>query len=188
MSTPLKFFIFSLLLATPFAHAGYMEIGATANYRKSAIDGSNYQEILSYTASYSYYFWEMSALELSYTSGENVVSVQINNEPKSKITTRFSLIGLDLVVTMADKESAFQPYFKIGAAYIQKDVLQEVENLSAQKLNSPSGVVPSVGLGFKIKMTKEIALKCGVDAWSSPLDKQPFTVDYAGRAGISWLF
>ena len=39
-------------------------------------------------------------------------------------------------------------------------------------------------------VTKELSVKLGLDAWTSPLGKkdQPVVVDYAGRAGISWMF
>lgn len=180
-----------ICLWSPFASAGFVEIGATGNYRISRLDSDNYQEMVSYTGSISYYFWEMSALELSYTEGRQVVVVKVPNDPtdnKTTITTTFQLAGLDLVLTLANKQSTLQPYVKLGGAYMHKEFVREVETLGSTKLPSVSGVVPSAGLGFKVKITDGLSFKVGVDAWTSPPDKEPVIVDYAGRAGVSWMF
>jgi hypothetical protein len=50
-------------------------------------------------------------------------------------------------------------------------------------------LVPSAGAGFKISITDALSLKVGVDVWASDAINLPTTtMDYAGRAGISWLF
>lgn len=55
------------MTTTAFSEAfAFVELGANANYRRSAFDSNNYQELISYTGSISYYFMEMSAIELSY--------------------------------------------------------------------------------------------------------------------------
>lgn len=165
-----------------------LELGATANYRKSVIDDNNYQESVSYTGSISYYFWEMSALELSYTSGASqVVITPSQSEPRTTITTSFYLAGADLVFTFAGRESAFQPYLKLGAAYIEKEIIREIEGGATTSIGNPKGTVPSAGLGFKIRLNKTFSIKAGVDAWTSPLSEEDVTIDYAGRVGFSWF-
>jgi len=72
----LYIFIIILLISLPQAFAGIFEISGTANYRRSQINDLNYQESQSVTASVSYYFMEMSALELSYTQGTAHLRVQ----------------------------------------------------------------------------------------------------------------
>ncbi len=166
-----------------------IEVGATANYRKSVITEDNYQESESYTGSISYYFWEMSALELSYTRGaQRVVLKPSAQEAKFTITSTFYMAGADLVFTLGSRESAFQPYVKIGGAYIEKEIVREVEGGATTEIPGEFGVVPSAGLGFKIRLTKALSLKVGADAWTSPIKKgEDTTYDYAGRAGFSWF-
>jgi Outer membrane protein beta-barrel domain len=187
---PFNLMLLAGLLIPSLAQAGFIELSATGNYRISRIDEDNYQEMVSYTGSVSYYFWELSALELSYTEGIQVVVLKIPGDNKTTTSTKFSLAGLDLVLTLADKQSAFQPYIKVGGAYLTKRIEREVEGIpnGNDSIDAPSGAVPSAGLGFKVKLTNQMSIKVGVDAWTSPLDRDPVTIDYAGRAGMSWLF
>lgn len=178
---------FILLLSTT-AQAGYLELGSSANYRRSTIDSENFQESISYTGSISYYFLESSALELSYTSGYSKIVVTPGDITTQYVTeTDFSLTGLDLVFSVGGREDLFQPYLKIGGAYIQKKIYRQLNGFSKDKIGEQSGTVPSAGLGFKIKLSKTFSIKVGVDTWTSPLDEEPVTVDYAGRAGFSWF-
>ena len=96
--------LFSCFLCAFFcstSQAGIVEIGASANFRRSTIDKNNFQESTSYTGSLSYYFCEMSALELSYTEGEALLSVQPVDDSKVITKSSFKLIGVDLVMTFA---------------------------------------------------------------------------------------
>lgn len=169
------------------ASAGYLELGASANYRRSTIDAGNYQESISYTGSVSYYFWESSAIELSYTDGYSQIVVTPVADSKTITESQFSLAGLDMVFSFAGREAAFQPYLKIGGAYIQKTIYRQIEGFSKDKIGEQEGTVPSAGLGFKLNFTKTMSIKIGVDAWTSPLDEDPVIVDFAGRAGLSWF-
>lgn len=184
-----KNLIFVILLLSGFsAHAGYLELGASANYRLSSIDSENYQESISYTGSVSYYFMESSALELSYTSGYSKIVVTPGDITTQYVTeSNFSLTGLDLVFSVGGREDFFQPYLKLGGAYISKKIYRQINGFSKDKIGEQSGTVPSAGIGFKILFTKTFSVKFGIDAWTSPLDEDPVTVDYAGRAGISWF-
>lgn len=177
-----------MALWTSAAHAGYIEIGTSGNYRISKIDEDNKQEMISYTGSVSYYFWELSALELSYTKGSQVVTTKFPGDPARTIsTTLFEMIGLDLVLTLADKEALLQPYIKGGVARISKVIVREIEGMSRDQVETDPTVVPSAGVGFKVKFTKTLSLKVGVDAWKSSAGDTS-VIDYAGRAGISWMF
>ncbi len=177
-----------LLGSSQFSWA-IVELGATGNYRKSVIDKHNFQESTSYTASLSYYFWELSALELSYTNGLSKVVIKASaSEPKNITTTDFTLVGLDLVFTFAGRDSPLQPYVKLGSAYIEKEILREIEGGATTRIGNPKGTVPSAGLGVKLRVDNSISIKFGLDAWTSPLSADTVTIDYAGRAGISWIF
>lgn len=179
-----------MALWTSYAHAGYIEIGASGNYRISKIDDDNQQELISYTGSFSYYFWELSAVELSYTQGKQEVTAKFPGDTNRIVqTTMFEMMGADLVLTLADKESFLQPYIKGGAARIKKKIIRVVEGAGGgtDEIELDPSVVPSAGIGFKLKFTKTLSLKVGVDAWKSS-SSDTDTIDYAGRAGISWMF
>jgi len=180
--------LFLLFLQPTVVFAGYNELGFSANYRNSTIDDNNYQKSLSFTGSFSYYFWEMSAIEFSYTNGASELSAKPPNDIRIITRTSFELYGADFVITFAGRQSAFQPYIKIGAAKITKKIVREPENNDAVETGRVEGTVPSAGLGVRLRINKEFLIKLGVDAWTSPLDKEPITVDYAAKAGISWVF
>ena len=170
------------------AYAGFIELGVSGNYRKSSIDRDNYQESLSYTGSLTYYFWEMSALELSYTNGVSNAVVNPPNDLRTNTITGFELLGLDFILTLGDREAVLQRYVKIGGAYIRKKIIKRTATQDDRDGGSSEGLVPSAGVGFKFKLTKELSLKVGVDAWTSPPKQQPVIVDFAGRVGLSWMF
>jgi len=176
------------LILSPAASAGYVELSGSANYRESKINKDNYQKLISFTGSISYYFWELSAIELSYTEGEQIVRIQPVGGEYTLVTTQFRMAGLDFVLTLAGKQSPFQPYIKFGGAYVDKKIFSKTEIGGQKSIPYDPGVVPSAGIGFRIKFTNTLALKVGVDGWTTPLDQDPVTVDYAGRAGISWMF
>lgn len=172
------------------AFAGFFEIGASVNYRYSGYDANNYVLSLAYTASATYYFWEMCAWELDYTNGYSKQVSQGTSpiDPKETVEDNIQLTSLDLVLTFAGHDDTFRPYIKFGGGYLVKERYFQVnadgENLIARQV----GPVPSGGFGFALGITKELSIKLGLDAWSSPFNQQPVIIDYAGRAGISWMF
>jgi hypothetical protein len=190
-----KFFAFITLawiaFTTSFSSAfAFVEVGANANYRRSAFDSNNFQELLSYTASISYYFMEMSAIELSYTNGYSEISAKASapSDPLYVNQTNFQLLALDLVVSFAEREDFFQPYIKMGAGYLKKDDFEQVGGSDNNLIAHSEGLVPSGGVGFRLMMTRAFAIKFGLDAWTTPLHQDPVVVDFAGYAGVSWLF
>lgn len=177
-------------LSPLFAHAGYIEVGASANYRSSGYDRNNYVESIAYTASLSYYFWEMCAWELNYTTGysKQVTKGPLTIDPKETVEDNIQLTSLDLVLSFAARQDVFRPYVKLGAGYLVKDRFRQINDGSVDPIGHQDGAVPSGGFGFAVNITKELSIKLGLDAWTSPLRTQPVIVDYVGRGGISWMF
>lgn len=184
------FLLFAFLLILPqWSHAGVFEIELSGNYRSSQIDKDNYQQSLAASGSLSYYFAELSAIQLSYTKGTTDLYFKTpDGAPKTLLRTNFDFIGLDFVFTIADRQDAFQPYIKLGGAYIVKQLTKYIEGYDPVPVDPQKGVVPSGGVGFKLGITKTFFLKFGVDVWSSPLSQTVRTLDYAGRAGVSMMF
>lgn len=197
----MKSLLFSLSLTLLFsspAFAGYTELSGSVNYKKTSIDKYNYSDSTSYTGSISYYFWEMSALELSYTSGLGKLSTKATGalEPVQIQIAQFTMTGLDLVLSLAGKEDILQPYIKLGGAYMDKSFYKENALEGRVKIQSQYGIVPSAGAGLKIAFTKSLSIRAGIDAWTSPLsdkskdstgEERKTTIDYAGRLGLSWV-
>lgn len=180
-----------IALGSVTASAGFIEVGASANYRYSGYNATNYIQSLSYTASLSYYFWEMCAAELNYTTG---YSKQVSGgqgstlDPKETIEDNIELTSADLVLSFAARQDPFRPYVKFGGGYLIKDRFRQVNSDNEDLIAHQEGLVPSGGLGLAINITQALNIKIGVDAWTSPLKVKPVIVDYAGRAGISWMF
>ena len=176
------------------ANAGFIEVGASGSYKRSNIGANSFDESQSITGSFSYYFDESSALELSYTDGINRRLIG-EGQPNGQLTNMYyKMMGLDFVLTLGDRESTIRPYVKVGGVYImdKRIVTQswlngDVFNHSPQE--DPPALVPSAGLGFKLALSKSWSLKVGVEAWSSrSISEDPVTIDYSGRIGLSWMF
>ena len=184
-----------VMLPAISASAGFIEIGASGSYRKTNIDVDAYDESFSYTGSIGYYLSEASAIELSYTNGQDtrVISDTIQNAHVTYLY--YQTAGADFVYTFGAKESAFRPYLKAGVVYIlSKEIVDQYRlpdgtYFPALTLSDAAGLAPSAGFGFRIAVTDSLSFKIGVDGWSSrPLTDPPITFDWFGRAGLSWLF
>jgi outer membrane protein W len=182
------FLTFALIFfAIPCAQAA-VEISAAANYRKSSIDSNNYQESASFTGSIAYFFWQSEALELSYTDGTSTSVVEPTGSSATKTVWSLQLTGLDLIVNLVGPANSIQPFVKLGGAYLYKAVTEQTGSSATQSVPHQIGIVPSAGVGFRINITQQFGIKLGVDAWTTPLNVHPVIIDYAGRAGLSWLF
>ena len=162
-----------------------MEIGSTAQYRTSYVNEFNYSRTQAISASIAYYFWEMSAIEISYTNGVNQSFIRTTLDENFIVTTMFDLAGADLILSLAGRQAPFRPYFKVGASYQQKKIRFEQTYFPVYS-EEIYGWAPTAGAGFKLMMTDSLALKIGADAWASPEQTNRF--DFAASAGFSWLF
>lgn len=183
--------ILGFILAGGSASAAFVEVGASANYRASGYNRDNKIESLTYTASLSYYFWEMCAWELNYTTGysKQVTKGVSALDDKETVEDNIDLTSLDLVLSFAGRQDPFRPYIKLGGGYLVKERFRQVNDDDKTRISRQAGLVPSGGFGLSLGLTKELNIKVGIEAWTSPKEKdQPLIVDYAGRAGISWIF
>jgi hypothetical protein len=184
------FVLIALLYSAHPAAAAFIELGASANYRSSGYDKDNKIESISYTASFSYYFWEMCAWELSYTTGYTKQTTKGSSalDPKDSVEDNIDLASVDLVLSFAGRQDPFRPYIKIGGGYLTKERFRKINDDDKTLISSQEGLVPSGGFGLALNVTKTLSIKLGIEAWTSPLKVQPVIVDYAGRAGIAWIF
>lgn len=176
----------------------YFELGLSGNYRKVNLSTDNnasqraYDEYSSYTASFAYYFREMTALELSYSEGKNTRFIP-SPSITSTTTHKYSLIGLDLIFTFGQRTDQFIPYIKAGIAYFDKksidyDYIYNGISQTPQTVDLNSSIVPSAGVGIQTRITQRLALKTGIEVWTSgPIDKDIKNFDWAARIGFSWF-
>lgn len=192
----LSLFLTLLFVSTP-SYAGFFELGVSTTYRKINLprDGGDdaFDESYSLTASGAYYFAEMAALELSLTKGKAERFVPSTDSSNVRTTHNYSIAGLDLIFTFAKRSDPFVPYVKVGVAYfidkyIDYQFTDNVGNVTPSRVDLDSNFVPSFGFGLRIRLTKSMAFKIGVEAWTSDsLGSNP-QFDIAGKAGVSWLF
>jgi hypothetical protein len=180
-----------LVFATRSATAGLFEIGAQANYRSTNFDATHSEASETGTGSLAYYFWGLSALEISYTRG---ASLQ-NNSPEYQAYEDFTGYGLDLMITFANQNSSLKPYLKVGAAYVDKNLREFFPSLPAISIET-RGIAPSAGMGFKLMMGQQFALKAGFEVSTSPVflyystspDPNTLTYDFSANGGLSFFF
>ncbi len=182
-------FFSTMLLSSLAANAGVIEISYTYSQRSSFIDDDNYQKSLSHTGSLAWYFFDLSALELSYTNGEGEVSGKAEGENALKYITRLDMYDASLVVTIAQKDWSFQPYLKGGAAWVDKRIYRK-DSIETKKIShtDKDEVVPSFGVGFKVYLTKGLSVRAGYDRWRTGKSGDEEVWDDAVRAGLSFNF
>jgi hypothetical protein len=190
-SSLILLFIVLISLPSSFGHAGVIELGAQANYRSTSFDPSHTDLSESGTGSIGYYFWGLTALEVSYTRGAS-----LQDYTEYQAYQDLTAYGVDLMITMADKDSALKPYVKLGAAYVIKDLREVFPQLPAVTVET-SGISPSAGIGFKYMLTQQFALKGGFDISTSPVflyysnsptPNQQVTYDFSANGGLSIFF
>lgn len=177
-----------LLFAAP-SHALFTELGLSYNYKKSTFDQFNNQEQQASTASLSFYFWEKLALELSYTNGLYVKKEKNTADTLAilRTTTQYTdVYGADLIFVLASRKAQFQPYLKGGGAYVKRR--QVVQDEGANSWEIPyEGISPSYGVGAKIYLSEEFAIKMSYDVLQTPVDNNVKVDEVTGRVGISWM-
>ncbi len=187
------FLLFILALSislAPSAQAGLMELSASYSVRNSSIDEYNYTKNESWTSSFAWYFLEMSAIEVSYTNGTAEQSLSSDNGTTvDKYYLKFEMVGADLVLTLAKKDSFLQPYIRGGVAQIKKKFYKKDLFGAITEYGTPiDETVPSYGFGLKIRMTQGFSIKASYDRWRSGNVEGKEIWDDAVKGGISWMF
>lgn len=172
------------------AHAGVIELSYTYSQRSSFINDDNYNKTKSHTGSIAWYFFDLSAIEFSYTKGQGQVSGKSSTDTRAiRLDTFLEMYDISLVFTLAQKDWAFQPYIKGGAAWIDKEIYRDDNNgYNLISKTDKDEVVPSFGVGFRYYFTKAISLRAGFDRWRTGKDGDKEVWDDALRAGISFAF
>lgn len=189
MFLSLALIVVGLCVSAP-SQAMNVELGVNYNYKKSTFDTTNNTEQQATTGSISFYFWEKVALELSYTNGLYVRKEKQPNFAGAflRTTTQYSdIYGGDLIFVLSDKQAAFQPFIKGGAAYVKIRQVVQDDGANPWEINY-SGLSPSYGVGFKFFITQAFALRTSYDAIETPVNDNVKVTEINGRVGLSWMF
>jgi outer membrane protein W len=147
------------LLIPNTSNALFTEVGISGSYKKSMLDEGNYEQTQSGSLSISFYFWEQTALELSYTSAhayQKVTNSSTGDLVLEKICI-LNLPGLDFVLAFADRKAQFQPYVKAGGAYVIKKLQVTTDpDLGKWETEVPAGLSPSAGIGLKLRFSQQL--------------------------------
>ncbi len=175
--------LFTLITAVQ-SFAITTEISLSYSSKKTSFDKDNYVASQSITGSVSFYIFERTALELSYTDALAVREEKILNSTQTVVQTT-QVYGADLIYVFADKTSVIQPYIKGGVANIRRRQESKKDNLDMDPISPDPATVPSYGVGLKLLMTQTFSFKISYDAWKTPLEEGAYTDDAALRAGVS---
>lgn len=180
---------FLILISFNSAHAVHTELGTSFSYRKTSYDKLNYTETQSTTGSVSMYFWERVGLEMSYTEGRYDKVEESASLAKRTSSQKMTIYGTDIVLGFSDRKSAFQPYAKVGMAYTKKELtIIDTQSASTFEIPFEAGWAPSYGVGLKMFITQDIAIRLSYDTWTTPSGNSNYSDsnDTAGRVGITW--
>jgi outer membrane protein W len=189
----MKFLVsLAVLLTSAFAHAGFFEVGASGNYKKTHIADDVVDENLSITGSLAYLIDVQSALELSYTQGEQRTEVGASSGNNQIQRIDYRMAGLDFIYTFGEQQSTLRPYLKLGGMYIIEKKRRTYYLFNTSQVSTSQeepSLVPSAGVGFKLALSQSLSLKAGYDVWASKsVSQKGVRADYATRVGLSWLF
>ncbi len=176
-----------LTLSPVIGHAIMTEVSVSFSSKKTTFNKDNFFASQSLTGSVSFYIFERTAIELSYTDALSVREEKIDLNSQTVVQTT-QVMGSDLIYVLADKKDFFQPYVKGGIANIKRRQEVKVNNLNTYTIEPEPVVVPSYGVGLKLMFTDSLSFKISYDAWKTPLEDGGSTDDASMRAGISWIF
>ena len=66
--------------------------------------------------------------------------------------------------------------------------ITRIVDVGSSQLEPVKGIVPSAGVGIKLKTSDKFFIKLGADLWASPLGGSQDSLDYTFRFGLSFYF
>ncbi len=150
-----KLFIMFCFLSGSSAVAGVFELGGSYSWNRSNYNAGSFNKVRSYGLSLGYYFTQDSELQFSYNDSRTDTFV-----PGVQDTSYHDRVySLNLLYYLLDEKGSFRPYFRIGVGQLNRDA---TGSYPASGFSAP-GRLDQVsvigGVGFKLKLTSQIALK-----------------------------
>lgn len=179
--------IIVLLFIESVAYSLTTEVSISYSRKKTTFDENNYIDTESATGSLSFYFWEIFALETSYTNAIALREEKASaSDDRRTIIQTTKVVGADLIWIIS-RGGLLQPYLKAGMANLQRSQEFKIEGQSPVTLEPETAIIPSYGAGMKIMMSQTFSLKMSYDVWRTPVTDTTYTNDAQLRAGLSWM-
>jgi outer membrane protein W len=159
-----RFFI-SLLLAlvgvsAGVAEAGFWETSLGVNYNRSEYSGGSYSRTKRFGGSLGYNFNDSSTIEYAYQqSSEHNYFVGFED---TKYVDKSQ--SINLVWNLLTRESVIQPYFKVGAGFLDREMTTTdyLGRRQKQTLGQWTGVA---GIGLRIRLSRAFGLRADVTSY-----------------------
>jgi hypothetical protein len=187
-------FICGLLSMASDSQAGALEISGTIAYGKANLGKNAYSRQNRYSAEIAWRFTKVSAFEASYMRSRTKISQPISLDfllfqtINQAVTYDDQVISLSWVQNLVPSSFIVQPYFKVGGGRLFRRQTVEYSALFSKQVVSQKSDTGVGGLGLRIFLTKNMALKGEVVTYvpkfrfSTWKDSQMFSV------GLSWIF
>jgi hypothetical protein len=180
-----------MLFTSQPCNAIMAEFSLTYNYMKRTFDELNWFANQASTAGLSFYLGDRVALDLSYTNGLYVKKERENaliTSTSQRTTTQFTnSYDAGIILLFADRQSALQPYARLGFAYIKRKQEVQIENDIPFSITPKDATAPSTGVGLKIMLGEQFGIRMAFDTVQNPIDDQNYVYDFNGRVGITWM-
>lgn len=137
------------------AKAGVYELGGSYSWNRSNYNAGSFSKVRSYGLSLGYYFTQDSELQFSYSDSRTDTYV-----PGVQDTSYHDRVySLNLLYYLFDDKDSMRPFFRIGVGQLNRDATgtYPASGFSAPGRLDQVSVIG--GIGFKLKLTSQIALK-----------------------------
>ena len=165
------------------AAAGVFELSAGFNYNRRNYAEGSFTLLRRYGGSFGYRFTERSGIEFGFQDAVDHTLI----EGYQDLTTHDRVYSISWVQELLGKESAFQPYFKVGVGQLNRDTSGAYANGASPALvvDSLTGVL---GAGARIMITRTFAIRSEVTTYLTGGAISTWKDDVAFSIGFSFIF
>lgn len=191
-----KFFLFtclSLSTATS-AMAGAIELSGMISYGRSNLgDGASSRQNR-YTAEVAWRFTKVSAFELAYSTSRTKITQPVNLNSVIFTTVNQTTIYDDEVYSaswvqnLVPSSFIIQPYAKLGGGRLIRKQRAEYSALFAAQELTQKSVTGVAGLGLRIFLTRNMALKGEFVTYVPKFRFKEWQDSQNFSGGLSWMF
>lgn len=137
------------------AQAGMFELGGSYSWSRSNYNAGSFNRTRSYGLSLGYYFTQDSELQFSYSDSKTDTYV-----PSVQDTSYHDRVySLNMIYYLFDDKDPFRPFFRIGVGQLNRDATGSYPSSGYSAPGRLDQVSVIGGIGFKLKLTSQIALK-----------------------------
>ena len=137
------------------AQAGMFELGGSYSWNRSNYNAGSFSRVRSYGLSLGYYFTQDSELQFSYSDSKSDTFV-----PGVQDTAYHDRVySMNMLYHLFDEKDSFRPFFRIGVGQLNRDATGSYPASGYSAPGRLDQVSVIGGIGFKLKVTSQIALK-----------------------------